>query len=105
MITKSLYTYAFKKNGKYYLFNSQTLFFTEISKELFDIINNRDWNNLTQAVFAKLKKQFTYAEKKGIQSLVFLGQEEIENETLTIKNLTTGEQRTIRQDDFLNIEL
>lgn len=54
---------------------------------------------------AKLKKQFTYAEKKGISSLVFLGQEEIENETLTIKNLTTGEQRTIRQEDFLNIEL
>ncbi|WP_374329031.1 histidine--tRNA ligase [Soonwooa sp.] len=76
--------------------------------EAYKIISKLRDKNIAAELYpdaAKLKKQFTYAEKKGIQSLVFLGQEEIENETLTIKNLTTGEQRTIRQDDFLNIEL
>lgn len=76
--------------------------------EAYKIISKLRDKNIAAELYpdaAKLKKQFTYAEKKGIQSLVFLGQEEIENETLTIKNLTTGEQRTIRQEDFLNIEL
>lgn len=76
--------------------------------EAYKIISKLRDKNIAAELYpdaAKLKKQFTYAEKKGISSLVFLGQEEIENETLTIKNLTTGEQRTIRQEDFLNIEL
>ncbi|WP_288789503.1 histidine--tRNA ligase [uncultured Elizabethkingia sp.] len=50
---------------------------------------------------AKLKKQFTYAEKKEIPHLVFLGKDEIENANVTIKNLTTGEQETIAQSEFL----
>ena len=76
--------------------------------EAYKIISKLRDKNIAAELYpdaAKLKKQFTYAEKKGIQSLVFLGQEEIENETLTIKNLITGEQRTIRQEDFLNIDL
>ncbi len=50
---------------------------------------------------AKLKKQFTYAEKKEIPNIVFLGAEEISNATITIKNLLTGEQKTLTQADFL----
>ena len=36
---------------------------------------------------SKLKKQFTYAEKKGIENLVFMGLEEINNQSVTVKNL------------------
>ncbi|MGV4412968.1 histidine--tRNA ligase [Chryseobacterium sp. T1] len=54
---------------------------------------------------AKLKKQFTYAEKKGIKNLIFLGEEEIKNNTITIKNIVSGEQKTVRQEDFLKIDL
>lgn len=50
---------------------------------------------------AKLKKQFTYAEKKGIPEIVFIGEAEIANGSVTIKNLTTGEQRTLPQAEFL----
>lgn len=50
---------------------------------------------------AKLKKQFTYAEKKGIQFLVFLGEEEIKNGAVTVKNLGTSAQVTYSQEDFL----
>lgn len=50
---------------------------------------------------AKLNKQFTYAEKKGIKNLAFLGKEEIKNGTVRFKNLGTGEQTTISQQEFL----
>lgn len=54
---------------------------------------------------AKLKKQFTYAEKKDIKNLIFLGEEEIKNSTITIKNIVSGEQKTVRQDDFFKMDL
>ncbi|WP_209390162.1 histidine--tRNA ligase [Chryseobacterium sp. RR2-3-20] len=50
---------------------------------------------------AKINKQFTYAEKKGIKNLVFLGEEEIKNRTVTFKNLEIGEQKTVSLDEFL----
>lgn len=50
---------------------------------------------------AKINKQFTYAEKKGIKNLVFLGEEEIKNRTVTYKNLEAGEQKTVALEDFL----
>lgn len=50
---------------------------------------------------AKLKKQFTYAEKKGIPNLVFFGEQEIADGTITVKNLLNGEQRSLSLDDFL----
>ncbi|WP_312394264.1 histidine--tRNA ligase [Chryseobacterium sp.] len=50
---------------------------------------------------AKLGKQFTYAEKKGIKNLVFLGEEELKNQTVTFKNLEAGEQKTVSLEEFL----
>lgn len=50
---------------------------------------------------AKLKKQFSYAEKKGIKNVVFIGEEEMKNENLTIKNQESGEQKTVSVSDFL----
>lgn len=51
---------------------------------------------------AKLKKQFTYAEKKGIPNLIFFGEQEISDGNITVKNLESGEQKTWTIDDFLN---
>jgi len=48
----------------------------------------------------KLKKQFAYAEKKQIPNIVFLGKEEINNSVVNVKNLESGEQKTILQMDF-----
>ena len=50
---------------------------------------------------AKLKKQFTYAEKKGIPNLVFYGEQEISESKITVKNLESGEQHTIAVESFL----
>lgn len=51
---------------------------------------------------AKIGKQFTYAEKKGIKNLVFLGEEEIKNGNVTYKDLEAGEQKTVTLEEFLN---
>ena len=51
---------------------------------------------------AKLKKQFTYAEKKAIPNLVFFGEQEINEGKITVKNLESGEQKTISIPEFLN---
>ena len=51
---------------------------------------------------AKLKKQFTYAEKKQIPYLVFYGDQEIKNGNITYKNLQSGEQQTVSLYNFLN---
>jgi histidyl-tRNA synthetase len=51
---------------------------------------------------AKLKKQFTYAEKKGIPNLIFYGEQEISEERITVKNLKSGEQISQPIEEFLN---
>lgn len=51
---------------------------------------------------AKIGKQFTYAEKKCIKNLVFLGEEEIKNGNITYKNLEAGEQKTVSLIEFLS---
>ncbi len=42
----------------------------------------------------KLKKQFDYAEKRGIPYMVFIGEQERADGTVTLKNIVTGEQQT-----------
>lgn len=51
---------------------------------------------------AKLKKQFTYAEKKGIPNIVFFGEQEISEGKITVKNLGNGEQKTLTLQEFLD---
>ena len=41
---------------------------------------------------AKMKKQFTYANNKGIPYVVIIGDEEMKNNMLTLKNMESGEQ-------------
>ncbi len=50
---------------------------------------------------AKLKKQFAYAEKQDIPNIIFIGEEEIRNKTVTVKNLAHGEQKTVAVEVFL----
>ena len=46
----------------------------------------------------KLKKQFEYADRKGIPYLAIVGDQEVTDGTVTLKNLATGEQRSIAKD-------
>ncbi len=44
---------------------------------------------------SKFDKQFKYAEKKNIPYVAILGSKELEQQLLNLKNLATGEQKTI----------
>ena len=48
----------------------------------------------------KMKKFFTYSEKRGVKNLVFVDNKEIQNNTVTIKNQQTGEQRELPLSEF-----
>lgn len=50
---------------------------------------------------AKMKKQMEFADKKNIPFVIFVGESEIENRTVTIKTMATGEQRTVALNDLV----
>jgi histidyl-tRNA synthetase len=43
----------------------------------------------------KFDKQFKYAEKKNIPYIAIIGQAEIANQQVNVKNISSGEQRTV----------
>ncbi|MFW5793506.1 MAG: histidine--tRNA ligase [Bacteroidota bacterium] len=51
---------------------------------------------------AKMKKQMQYASKKEIPFVLMAGQEEIDNESVSIKNMITGEQKTMNTKDAID---
>lgn len=50
---------------------------------------------------AKLKKQFDYATKRGIPYIAIAGESEIINKTVNLKDLNSGEQKTLKIDELL----
>lgn len=48
----------------------------------------------------KLKKQFDYADKKSIPYFSIVGADEVSNRCITLKNLSTGEQKSISVEDL-----
>jgi histidyl-tRNA synthetase len=50
---------------------------------------------------AKMDKQLKYANKKNIPFVLILGPDEIKKEMVTVKNMSSGEQKTVIQKDIL----
>lgn len=48
----------------------------------------------------KLSKQLRYADKENIAYVVIIGEEELEENTVTIKNMKTGDQKNKSLEDF-----
>lgn len=48
----------------------------------------------------KLKKQFEYADRKGIPFLAIVGGDEVSEGVVTVKNLSTGEQQKVSKDSL-----
>ncbi len=51
---------------------------------------------------AKLKKQMTYADRKGIPYVLMIGSKEIEEGKYTLKNMTTGSQESLSIHELVN---
>ncbi|RKZ35226.1 histidine--tRNA ligase [bacterium] len=53
----------------------------------------------------KLSKQFSYANKWNIPYVVLIGEDEVEEELCTLKDMSSGQQRVIHQDRAIKILL
>lgn len=51
---------------------------------------------------SKIKKQFEYANAKKISFVIVLGETELQNNTLTLKNMSSGEQKSITFDQMIS---
>lgn len=52
---------------------------------------------------AKLGKQFQHADKRGIPFAILVGEEEINNQEFTLKNLVTGEQQKVNFENLVEL--
>lgn len=48
----------------------------------------------------KLKKQMSYADAKGVEKAIIIGEDELASKSLSIKNLISGEQKTLAVAEF-----
>ena len=53
--------------------------------------------------FVKLQKQMNYANKKNIDSVIMIGEDEIEKGIVKIKDMNSGEQREVDTDQLVNV--
>lgn len=50
----------------------------------------------------KIDKQLKFADRKGIQNVIIIGEEEVKNKTITTKNMKSKKQETKSLEEFLN---
>jgi histidyl-tRNA synthetase len=50
---------------------------------------------------SKLKKQFDFADKKGITYMAMVGTDEMAADTIPVKNLATGDQKAMTLDEIV----
>ncbi len=74
-----------------------TIFSEELLSESIKTLKVLRENNINTELYpdqkAKLEKQLKYADKKGIPYIIIIGQEEVDKNVVTLKNLLTKEQR------------
>ena len=84
---------------------TRILFFNlgpEESKTAYSLLQQIRKRGIASEIYhepTKLDKQFKYAEKKNIPFAVIIGSKEIETKTCVIKDLRTGEQRSVAMED------
>ena len=49
----------------------------------------------------KFKKQMSYADERGIPFVAIMGETEIANQTITLKDMSNGEQQSLSLDELL----
>ena len=76
----------------------ESIFCLKLLKELREnSINSEIYPNNT-----KLKKQMNYADKKGVKFVVIVGEDEINNNLIMVKEMSTGFQSSMLFSEFVN---
>lgn len=66
-------------------------------------MRNAGISSLIYPDIAKMRKQMDFANKKNIPYVIFAGESEIANNTLTIKNMLSGEQQTLSTEETIKL--
>ncbi len=88
--------------------STQVLFFNcgeKESKKSFELMQELRQKGIRCELYheaSKFDKQFKYAEKKNIPFIVIIGEKELKENTCNIKNITSGQQQTLSQDELLD---
>ncbi len=84
-----------------------TIFNEERLKESLNLTSTLRGSGINAEVYldkeAKLDKQIKYADNKKIPFVAILGPEEIEKKVITLKDLSTGEQRQLRESELVKL--
>ena len=51
---------------------------------------------------AKMKKQMNYADKRGVEYVLIIGEDEMVNGKVGVKEMSTGKQREMELSEFIN---
>ena len=92
-------------------FSSKVLFlnFGELeAKYCFKYLKELRNNNISSELYPnndKIKKQMNYANNKGVQFVVMIGEDEMKSGQLTVKNMSTGEQNEMSISELIKIIL
>ena len=78
---------------------------TEDLSSSINIANELRKNNINTEIYTnlnkKIKAKFKYADKLKIPFVIVIGEDEIKNNLITIKNMETGEQETLTQENII----
>ncbi len=72
------------------------------SLKLASLLRQNGLNTLLYPAVDKLGKQFKYASAKFIPFVAIIGPDEAKNNQVTLKNMATGEQKLIKQDEIID---
>lgn len=73
------------------------------SIEIATILRNNGINTQIYTDNAKIKNQFKYASRLNIPYVIVIGEDEIKNNTIALKNMETGEQVSVTLEEGINI--
>ena len=72
---------------------------TKVAAEL----RKNDINVLTNIENQKIGKKFKFADKLNVQYVIIIGEDEVKNDVVTLKNMITGVQQTISLEEAVKI--
>lgn len=82
-----------------------TIFSPALADQSIKISSKLRSNNINTELYldenAKMEKQLKYADQKGIPYVIIIGDEEVKNNMVTVKNMKTREQKTISFVDLV----
>lgn len=98
----NLFPNTLSTSAKVILLNFGTQFENR-NREILEFLRNNNISCELFPDFAKLDKQFKYAEKKLINFVIMINDSEINSQLVTIKNISTGEKYSINIEEILKI--